>query len=165
MIFSCYQNMNSLKVTKPKYWGGPFFLGHPVHPGKAKGTGVALYVHASLSATVNKNLSHTSQHLETLFVTIPSDSQNLTVGVLYRPPSGDFREFLNEFEHILNNCPSQNLYIMGDFNVDLHKLDNDNAKSYEELVLTSGLFPLISIATHAKPNCKESCIDNINKRS
>ena len=29
------------------------------------------------------------------------------------------------------------------------------------MILTSGAFPLISIATHAKPNFKETCIDNI----
>ena len=34
--------------------------------GKSKGTGVALYIHYSLVASVNQNLSHTSQNLETI---------------------------------------------------------------------------------------------------
>ena len=132
-----------------------------IHPDKAKGTGVAMYVHNSLNSMLNKNLSHTSQNLETLFITIPVNSQNITVGTLYRPPNGNFNEFLDELRHILESCPSRFLYIMGDFNVDLHKLDNDNAKAYEELILTSGIFPLISVSTHSQPNCRETCIDNI----
>ena len=88
---------------------------------KSKGTGVALYVHNSLNATINKKLSHTSQNLETLFVTIPVESRSLTVGVLYRPPNGNFGEFLGELRHILDGSPSKYLFIMGDFNIDLHK--------------------------------------------
>ena len=31
----------------------------------------------------------------------------------------------------------------------------------EELILTNGMFPLISLCTHARPECRETCIDNI----
>ena len=48
---------------------------------------------------------------------------------------------------------------MGDFNINLLK-ENVNGE-YEECIYTNGFSPLISIATHIRPNCKESCIDNI----
>ena len=103
------------------------------YPGKNKGTGVALYVHKSMNAMVDKSLSHISQDLETLFIKINANSQILTVGVVYRPPNGNFDNFSNEFECILQNCPAKNLYIMGDFNIDFHKLDNENSKLMRSL--------------------------------
>ena len=50
---------------------------------------------------------------------------------------------------------------MGDFNIDLHRLENDSHNKYEELVLINGFYPSISITTHCKPGCRETCIDNI----
>ena len=131
-------------------------------PNKSKGTGVAMYVHTSINATVvnNSSLSHVSQNLETLFLTIKLNTHTLTVGTIYRPPNGNFNEFLDELCHILENAPKKNLYIMGDFNINLHKLD-DSSKRFEDLVISSGILPTISLSTHAKPNCKETCIDNI----
>ena len=52
-------------------------------PGKKKGTGVALYTHTSLNATINSELSQTTPNLETLFVTISNNGNPITVGVLY----------------------------------------------------------------------------------
>ena len=69
--------------------------------------------------------------------------------------------FLREFESILKKCKPRNLHILGDFNINLHRLEGETAKSFEELILSNGLFPLISIPTHVKPGCKPSCIDNI----
>lgn len=95
------------------------------YPNKTKGTGVAMYVHTSIKATVNVSLSHISPNIETLFLNITLDKQTVTVGTIYRPPSGNCNTFLEEFRHILENCPKKNLYIMGDFNIDLHALADD----------------------------------------
>ena len=110
------------------------------YPCKNKGTGVALYIHNSLNATLESHLSHTSQNLETLFITFSYNSHPTTVGVVYRPPNGNFDEYLNELKLTFEKCQSsQNMYIMGDFNVDLHKQDSQKAR-HEELLLTSGIF-------------------------
>ena len=129
-----------------------------IDPIKFKGTGVALYVHDSLNATINANLSQSSSNLESLFVTIHNGSQKLTVGVIYSPPSRDVNQFLVELGLLLGKCPSRNVYIMGDFNIYLHKLDSENSRAFEDSVLSNGLFPLISLCTHAKPDCRETCI-------
>ena len=128
--------------------------------GKKKGTGVALYVNDSLNATVDGNVSHVTEHLETLFVTISSESIPITVGVVYRPPSGNVDEALSELSALLDKLPKCS-YISGDFNIDLHDKDSEVVQRYEDIMFSRGFFPLISIATHEKPGCKPSCIDNI----
>ena len=71
------------------------------YPNKSKGTGVAMYVHTSIKASINSKLSHTTQNLETLFLTATLDNKTVTVGTVYRPPNGCFPEFLDELRRIL----------------------------------------------------------------
>ena len=132
-----------------------------IQPDKKKGTGVALYTHTSLNATIDNQLSRVTQNLETLFVTISNDDNPIKVGVLYRPPSGNLGEALNEISNLLEDLPTKSVYIMGDFNIDLHDHTRNTVNDFEEITLTSGFTPLISLHTHEKPNCKKTCIDNI----
>ena len=130
-------------------------------PGKKKGSGVALYIHKSLTATVNNKLSQTTPNLETLFITISHDKHPITIGVLYRPPNGNLSEALSELSKILEQVPKKFAYIMGDFNIDLHDKYSKIVGDLEETTFTTGFTPLISLYTHHKPNCRETCIDNI----
>ena len=50
---------------------------------------------------------------------------------------------------------------MGDFNINLLSKNNKSVEEFENKILGTGFFPLISIATHERPGCKQSCIDNI----
>ena len=59
---------------------------------------------------------------------------------------------------LMTKLPHSNVYLTGDFNIDL--LGN-SATELEDTVFVNGFNPLISIATHFKPGCKPSCIDNI----
>ena len=43
----------------------------------------------------------------------------MTVGIVYRPPSGQLKNFLKEWEEILSVLPGKSVVIMGDFNIDL----------------------------------------------
>ena len=135
---------------------------HESKPCKSKGTGVALYVDSCLNASVNSTLSSLSANLEILFIDINIGENNVQhVGAIYRPPSGNQNDFLNEFKDLLANMPQYNVTLLGDFNVDLLKIDNEFARNFEDSVLTSKFSPVISIATHSKPSCRKSCIDNI----
>jgi hypothetical protein len=136
------------------YYQDPF-------PEKSKGTGVALYIHNSLNATVDNTLSSTTSNLETLFVKVTNTNKPITIGVLYRPPNGNFENFLTELRYVLELLPRTPVYIMGDFNVDLLGKQSTMLDKFEELILTSTLSPLISIYTHDRHNCNKSCIDNI----
>ena len=129
--------------------------------GKSKGSGVALYVKDSLNATLNTNLSQVSDNLETLFISVSNEIGPLTIGVVYRPPSGNSNEAIQELGTILKDCPVKRTYCMGDYNINLHESNNRLLNDFEEVVTTSGFYPTISLFTHKKVNCKETCIDNI----
>ena len=131
-----------------------------ISEGKRKGTGVAIYVCDTLGATMDGNSSSTSDHLETLFVKVGSGNTVTTVGVVYRPPSGNVEKALTELSDILDKLPKHS-YLAGDFNIDLYNKDSKIVQHYEEILFSKGFFPLISLATHEKPGCNESCIDNL----
>ena len=137
-------------------------------PDKKKGSGVALYVNKDLNATLNPSLSNTTPNLETIFVNITNKDMSFTVGVIYRPPNGDIDESLSELTDILLELPKSPVYLLGDFNIDLHahnkmnlETQAKNVDKFEHTFLTAGYFPTISTYTHAQPNCRRTCIDNI----
>ena len=59
-----------------------------------KGSGVALYIHNSLNATIDDKFSRVTENLETLFVTI-SGYNPTTIGTLYCPPNGNLEKALD----------------------------------------------------------------------
>ncbi|KAL5264608.1 hypothetical protein ACHWQZ_G005631 [Mnemiopsis leidyi] len=130
------------------------------HTNKSKGSGVAIYVDESLNAVVDNELSWVTKNLETLFITI-QHNEPLHVGILYRPPSGDSTEALNELRKIIEWCPKKNVYLLGDFNINMHDKSNKLANDFENIIFGLGLTPLISTFTHHKPGCNKTCIDNI----
>ena len=125
---------------------------------KKKGSGVALYIHNSLNATIDDKLSQVTENLETLFVTISGDNPT-TIGTLYRPPNGNLEKALDELSSILD-IASKQTHIAGDFNIDLHGTNSKCIQDYENVIFSKGFFPTISTITHEKPGCKPSCIDN-----
>ncbi len=133
--------------------------------GKAKGTGVALYVNNNFNAEILEEFSYCTTDFESLFVrlTHPSGSKTIVTGVIYRPPSGNVNIFLDKFEQISLTLPESGVCILGDFNIDLLKIkDNVTVPSqFESHFMSNGFTPVISIPTHSRANCKPSCIDNI----
>ena len=101
-----------------------------------------------------------SDNLETLFVEITNTEVPQIAGVVYRPPSGDIQDALAELDVLMKFLPSNNVALTGDFNLDL-LAQGRNIGEFEQTIYSNNLIPLISIATHAKPGCNESLIDNI----
>jgi hypothetical protein len=129
--------------------------------GKKKGSGVALYIKDCFNATLDSNRSQITNNLETLFVTMSHESGPLTVGVAYRPPSGNPNEAVLELGAILEESCSKRVHCMGDFNIDLHNTNNKLLNNFENTITTSGFYPAISLYTHQKDaNCRRTCIDN-----
>ena len=126
--------------------------------GKRKGSGLAIYIKEEFICKPSEKFNQCSKNMESLFITISNTSEPVTVGVIYRPPSGNKDEFRIELENLVRILPNSNLIITGDFNIDLHKSGNTQ---FEDVFYGNGLVPLISIATHHKPGCEPSCIDNI----
>ena len=61
---------------------------------------------------------------------------------------------------LLQNLPKENLIIAGDFNINLFSF---LASEFEEMMFINNLIPTVSQATHKRPGCKPSLIDNILK--
>ena len=131
-------------------------------PNKSKGTGVCLYIHSSLNATVIEKLCTVTPNLESLFVSINVGTIKINVGVLYRSPNGDPALFLDELLHLNSLLPKKSMsLLLGDFNFDLLKRNNTETQDFENTFLSLGYFPLISRPTHSINNQQSSCIDNI----
>ena len=131
-------------------------------PNKSKGSGVCMYVHKSFNATVNNKLCLTTKNIESLFLTVNKGNSKVNVGVIYRSPSGDSKEFHKEFAHLTSQFPKHiKSIILGDYNFDLLRQGCTEVSEFEELILSHGFFPLISIPTHSTSITQSSCIDNI----
>ena len=145
----------------------PHYRGYYQSPqeGKKSGTGVALYVHESINVSIIEELSEVSSDIECLFLKTTNTNVPITFGVVYRPNDGNKNSYIECLNKIFDKLPDKNVYIMGDYNMDLFKLNKSNPSNidtiYEDCFLSSGYIPLISTFTHERSNCKNSCIDNI----
>ena len=84
--------------------------------------------------------------------------------MVYRPPNGNLNSFYQQFEKILHKLSyfesEINSIVCGDFNINLLKNDLKRAK-FENIFFGNCFTPTISLASHEKPGCDPSCIDNI----
>ena len=127
-------------------------------PGKNKGSGVALYLNENIVYNRIDAYCKCSKNIESLFVKIINTDIPHIIGIVYRPPSGQKSEFLHELDNILCKLPDKNVIIMGDFNINLLE---PNSNLFESSLYGNNMIPLISLATHEKPGCTPSLIDNI----
>ena len=120
-----------------------------------------MYIRETLNFSANDAISLCTEFIQSLFVTINIGETEISVGVIYRPPSGNVAKFNEAINEILSSLEEKrNVIIMGDFNINM--FTNTKQQSvFEENVLCNGFTPTISVATHKKPNCQPSCIDNI----
>lgn len=130
-------------------------------PGKSKGSGLGLYISESFVYEELPELCLCTPDIETLFVKLTNTKETIILGVVYRSPSGSFCNFSSELEKLLGHLPQDNVYIMGDFNINLHDNTDSHSRNFEDTLLGSGLSPLISVSTHQMPHHSETCIDNI----
>jgi len=130
--------------------------------GKAKGSGLGLYIKNIFAFDEVPESSVCTPDLETLFVKITNTLAPVTIGVVYRPPSGNTMNFNQQFHDIIKSLPKSNVFITGDFNINLLSTDgNAGSRAFQECFLSTGFYPTISLATHEMPNCDPTCIDNI----
>ena len=125
---------------------------------KKKGSGIAIYVKNNLTFNRLDTYCQCTKNLECLFIEITNTIEPFIVGVAYRPPSGSEADALAELDEIMQDLPHKNVIICGDFNIDLF---NQESQSFESNIYGNNMIPLISQATHFKPDCRPSLIDNL----
>ena len=128
---------------------------------KHKGSGVGLYIYEFLNTEILKQFSFCTPNIESIIVKTTNICEPQIFGVIYRPLSGNLTSFLDAYETILKGLPKKGVHLMGDYNIDLLDNKNKDTSSFEDVFLSNGFAPTISKATHQRPNCKKSCIDNI----
>ena len=125
--------------------------------GKKKGSGLGIYVHDDLIYSRIDKLCNCTDNLESLFIKITNTDTSITVGAVYRPPSGVISKFIEEIDALMAMAPDKDVIIMGDFNMDLFRPNNE----YESTIYGNNFIPTIALATHEKPGCTSTLIDNI----
>ena len=119
---------------------------------------MGLYIHEKQIYTKLNAQSLITENIESIFVKISHPLGDIFVGVIYHPPGGNLNIFNSELSSIMSSFrESEKIFIMGDFNINLFH-NNASVKLFEETFICFN--PVISTATHCKPNCHKSCIDN-----
>ena len=130
---------------------------------KHKGSGVAIFLDNSYkTATKNYSLSICTADIEILTVSFSVNKIQYHIMGVYRPPNGNFTNFIQEFDKIINQANKHEslLHVIGDFNVNLLNHSTKIATTYLDSVFSNGLLPVISRPTHFQ-GINPTCIDHM----
>lgn len=111
-----------------------------------RGGGVCVFIQKSITYKRLQNLNVNNTDCESMCVEIINkNSKNLILNVMYRPPSGKFKQFKNHLKEFLNNISRSNklCYIVGDFNLNLFDYSSNNKiKIFINTILQHNLIPV-----------------------
>ena len=96
---------------------------------KSSKRGTAIYVNKYFDSIERSNLNINSLEYESTWIEIQNKrSKNMVIASIYRHPHNNFNEFFQYLENCLSQVVKENkeLYICGDFNFDLLKIDTDH---------------------------------------
>ena len=122
--------------------------------------GTALYVKECYDVFERSDLKTQNDCFESVWVEIKNKRNKKYCGCVYRHPKYDLSEFVIYLEKSLNE--NKEVYICGDFNIDLLIVDEiNNYQLYYNLICSFGFLPLIIQPTRVVDNQTPSLIDNI----
>ena len=131
------------------------------------GGGVSLYIKNHIEYIVREDICLNNKNIESLFIEIKkevlSKSQDVIVGVLYRPPDTNIDAFNEYLKSILRKANNEKklLYLLGDYNINLLNADKHNAThDFTELMYSFSLLPNITKPTRVTKS-SATLIDNI----
>ena len=143
---------------------GYTFINSNRHSGR--GGGVALFISDSIKFKTRNDIFQTDEErncCEYLFIDFEDRNSNSTVGVIYKKPGCNIDSFFEFYDRTLSTFSSErrNLYILGDFNINLlgTPLDQE-AKTFINMNSSYCLIPLINTPTRITMT-SETLIDNI----
>ena len=115
------------------------------------------------SIIVRKDLCHANSNYESCFIEIEcNNAKNIVVGVIYRAHTS-IDNFIGDIDPVFKklNDEKKQIYIMGDFNIDLLKVDDHRpTHDYLELIFSYSLLPTIYKPTRITETTA-TIIDNI----
>ena len=125
------------------------------------GGGVGLYVSNDVDFSIRHELCCTTPELEALFVEV-HDTKSI-IGCVYRPPNISISVFQEKLESILEVIDNEkrDVYIMGDYNIDLLNCSTHASTStFLDNMYSHSLYPIITKPTRVSAN-SATLIDNI----
>lgn len=129
----------------------------------ARGGGVVMYVKKDISHRVLDNATFSSE-FQSIFIEIENSTyqKNIVVGVTYRPPSSHISDFIDYLDSYLNSFMrgGKHVYLLGDFNIDLHSINNRQSSIFSNFLQTYALYPLIDKPTRVCAT-SQTLLDNI----
>ena len=131
---------------------------------KSQKGGTAIYLNNNFDSLERVDLNIKNEEFESTWVEIKnSKSKNIVTGSIYRHPHYNFEEFFKYLESCLVKLAKENkeVYLCGDFNFDLLKIDTDsNTQCFFNLLCCYGFLPQILQPTRVTEN-SATVIDNI----
>ena len=127
------------------------------------GGGVCIYVREDLESEQIGIISKQIENCyESIFVNIKLQStRNVKIGCIYRAPNTDMELFNDEMLATLEFFKNNNVYLCGDFNVDLLKYnEHQNSRNFINTMFSYGYYPMINYPTRITCN-SATIIDNI----
>ena len=147
-------------VSLDNYISPPFST--PTNSSKG---GVCLYVNKDYDAFERIDLKVQNDLFETVWIEIKNkDSKNILCGCVYRHPTADVDSFLNYLDTTLKKVTDEQkeIYICGDFNINLLRLDRDRTPLvFSNLMNSYSCLPLIVHPSRVVEGQIPSLIDNI----
>ncbi len=130
--------------------------------------GTALYINNSFDVFERTDLKVQTNEFQGVWIEIKNNnSKNVVCGCIYRHPRDDnamMNDFLNYMESCLKTIFNENkeVYVCGDFNIDLLKLDSKSSSlAFYNLMSSNGLIPFIIHPSRVVEGQMPSLIDNI----
>ena len=129
--------------------------------------GSAIYIKNKFNVIERTDLNIIDDHYESIWIEIKNtSSKNVIVGCIYRHPHDNieiYKSFLEYLEPILRKVTNENkeIYLCGDFNSDILKIDYNNSyKHFYELISSYSLAPFILLPTRIQGD-SATIVDNI----
>ena len=130
-----------------------------------KGGGVGLYITDKTRFKVRDDLviNPVTCQYESLFIDIVMHDHKVIIGVIYKPPEANTDIFIAHFSDLMGIISKERkqCILMGDFNLDLIKVDTHNqTKDFVHSLYTNAFYPTISKPTRVTEH-SATLLDNI----
>ena len=137
------------------------------HQTTKSGGGVGLYINDHIRYNLHNDMKIFNEYCESFFIEVEKSQfafgKNIIVGVMYRPPNTDMKEFNEIIKDLLENIKRENkvCYLMDDYNIDLLNIESHSPTSdYNDIMYSNGFIPLITCPTRVTYS-SATIIDNI----
>ena len=125
--------------------------------------GTAIYVNKKFNNIERKDLKALNEDYESVWVEIKNKFSKNVTGCIYRHPRYNFKEIMCYLENCLTKLTKENkeIYLCGDFNIDLLKIDNNqNYQQFYNMLCSFGFLHKIIQPTRVTDH-HSTLIDNI----